>query len=294
MLWVLLVFPAFIGWMVLNDYFLGKAYQEAVDKRGEQYDRLEQAFHDDRYTPGSNVENIHASIDDIASESVFPSVCSAGCSHCCYQAIDAFRPEIPKIQSYVAEMPTALKQSIAAEAAEWVRDYNTFFKSHKFWDGAKYHGDDPSLPSTHQFNINVASTRYEEVVNQFNDERPRKCPFLQKGLCSIYPVRPSMCRAHFQTENPDACAENHLRKGAPDSIFLLNVMFSKFGGISMGAPLLHAVHKELGLEETMLGMDGLERYAEEMESNPYVDDYIFPARKDVENHGENRVSPAET
>ena len=33
------------------------------------------------------------------------------------------------------------------------------------------------------------------------------CVFLEQGRCSIYPVRPLVCRAHFVTSPPKLCGE---------------------------------------------------------------------------------------
>lgn len=275
MYWALLAFGIWIGLVSLNNQSRAAAYRKAVDDRRKQGSRLDQAFQEDKKSLDGGIERVHDTLDKLASESTLPQVCSAGCSHCCRQAIDAFRPEISKVQAYVASMPPDLKRSISTEAAQWVREYNSFYGSFNFGDGI-FCGDDPDAVNPSEFAGRIAHTRYEMVINAFNSEKPRKCPFLHKGLCSIYPVRPGMCRAHFQTDNVNECVENHMRTGDPESRLLLNKLFDGFGGIKMGVPLLHAVRKELELKETMLGMDGLQRYAQALSENPNVDWYIFP------------------
>ena len=59
------------------------------------------------------------------------------------------------------------------------------------------------------------------------DETPGRCVFLDKGLCSIYNVRPVICRTHgypvFVEGRTDFCPENFKDLKSLDSEFILDL-----------------------------------------------------------------------
>jgi Fe-S-cluster containining protein len=48
--------------------------------------------------------------------------------------------------------------------------------------------------------------------NNWINQEHKKCVFLKKGLCSIYDIRPMVCRKYFVTSEPEDCKMDVLRE----------------------------------------------------------------------------------
>lgn len=123
-------------------------------------------------------EDIERELATLAARGVVPT-CSKGCAHCCRQEILVPRAEAEAIVdwlqvSWPAEQLEALEQRLRA----WL-----------VW----HHGE---------FKRRVDAGEDRQAVAY---EDGPGCVALQDGACSIYAVRPTMCRMHYVTSSADRC-----------------------------------------------------------------------------------------
>lgn len=102
----------------------------------------------------------------------YPIACRPGCDFCCYNQIEVIPLEVLAIGSHLQALPAeeqaVLKERLSASAASRA--------------GKSKH--------------DIAGSR-----------RDFPCPFLSQGLCSIYPVRPLVCRA-MHSLDADLCRQS--------------------------------------------------------------------------------------
>lgn len=119
-------------------------------------------------------------------EGIVPS-CQPGCSHCCRY----------HILTNVAEATTMVQYIRREFSAEQINDLRLRTMHWHAWDNSR--------PGRHP-----ASTMVEEGDRSLYDH---SCPLDVNGVCSVYPVRPVVCRAHFVSSPPRFC----LTANDPDS-----------------------------------------------------------------------------
>lgn len=102
----------------------------------------------------SNLQRDVSRLIHVAVERGVKIACRAGCSHCCSVRVEAMAPEIFLIARELASRPP---------------------------DELKH--------LVERLNAHAALTG-----ETLSSDRPTECPFLTNGLCSIYDVRPSVCR----------------------------------------------------------------------------------------------------
>lgn len=123
-----------------------------------------------------------------------PRACVTGCSHCCYQIVEVHSWEAEEISRYVIEnMNKEAKALVTVQLQSW---HNWF--------------DNVARPSTTAYPLTFQEVRALGI--QVAAERI-PCPYLIDSKCSIYPVRPAVCRMHLVKENPEKCKEDPLRNG---------------------------------------------------------------------------------
>jgi Fe-S-cluster containining protein len=112
-----------------------------------------------------------------------PNVCGKGCSACCHQMVYATSWEEELIRHYVeSEMFPKVKQMVRKQLVKWWRTFKTMAR---------------------QSTRGAPLTQYEQAEIQRSMRQQRvRCPFLVDGVCSIYPVRPAVCRAHVVANDP--------------------------------------------------------------------------------------------
>jgi len=111
-------------------------------------------------------------------ESIVPS-CKSGCCHCCRY----------HILTSIAEAQT-LAQYIRREfSAEQINDLRLRTQQWHEWDNAK--------PGRHP------SSSLDEQADLSSYDH--SCPLDVNGVCSVYPVRPVVCRTHFVCSSPLSC-----------------------------------------------------------------------------------------
>ena len=129
----------------------------------------------------SFVRNLQSGIDQVVTSSINQGVelaCKAGCNHCCSARVEAIEPEVFRIAREIASRPPE--------------------------------------------EIKALIERLRAYVAMSSDVAPWKrrtpCPFLVDNLCSIYEVRPGVCRKAHSLDVAK-CAEN-----APEIPQSLNIV----------------------------------------------------------------------
>jgi Fe-S-cluster containining protein len=106
----------------------------------------------------------------LRGQGVVPS-CRAGCSTCCAQHIVTNRLEVHAIGQYLRLHFTPQRlEALRLRVLEWNR-----------WEEAGRDGTVQPAAAT------------------------RRCPMLEGVECSVYPVRPLICRAHYVSTDPAWC-----------------------------------------------------------------------------------------
>lgn len=98
--------------------------------------------------------------------------CSAGCAFCCYQRVNGSAHEVFLIADYI------LSHSTPAELTE-VRE-----------------------------RLDAYAYARHELTDEQRDLRSIVCPLLVNSLCSVYPVRPLVCRAYCSADR-SVCEKIH-------------------------------------------------------------------------------------
>lgn len=123
-----------------------------------------------------------------------PNVCGKGCSACCHQMVYATSWEEELIRHYVeSKMFPKVKQVVRKQLVDWWRTFKTMARQ-----------------STREAPL----TQYEQAeIQRLMRQQRVRCPFLVDDVCSIYPVRPAVCRAHVVANDPSGCAVDPDRNG---------------------------------------------------------------------------------
>lgn len=122
---------------------------------------------------------IHDELDRLRDEEGIEPTCREGCCHCCGVAILATLPEALVISNYIKQEFTSGKtEALRRRMERWFVSMNE------------------DLPMVLRAGIDEHT-----AVHEFGPT----CPLLDDEVCSVYPVRPWICRCHFATSNPRSC-----------------------------------------------------------------------------------------
>jgi Fe-S-cluster containining protein len=147
---------------------------------------------------GAVQENYQKGVDktlELADNNGTPVTCSKGCYYCCRQPITGTMPEIMLISTF---LQTNAETRI------------NFMERFKEWRPQV----DPINYSANMNRVMTAKTPEEKdrimlEVNQIYDKgKVVYCPFLDEGICSIYPVRPHVCMTTLTVSDPKKCMED--------------------------------------------------------------------------------------
>lgn len=110
-------------------------------------------------------------------EGIIPS-CKTGCDHCCRYHIVMNIAEARTLAHYI-------RRELSAEQIAELR-----MRTHQWheWDNSR-----PGRPAA-IISAQTDLSNYDHC-----------CPLLVNGTCSVYPVRPVVCRAHFVSSHPRYC-----------------------------------------------------------------------------------------
>lgn len=133
-------------------------------------------------------------LDRLRSEDGIVPSCKSGCSHCCRY----------HILTNIAEVQTVVQYVKRELSAEQINDLRLRTQQWHEWDNSR-----PGRPSA-VIDERTDFSRYEHC-----------CPLVVNGACSVYPVRPVVCRAHFVSSSPRACCAAHDPDSTEDSPVVL-------------------------------------------------------------------------
>jgi Fe-S-cluster containining protein len=107
------------------------------------------------------VDTLHRNMDAViaASDSAGPAPeCKPGCTYCCHARVEVSDPEALYIAWHVQHLPAARKAPLIER-------------------------------------LHMKAAEFDEAAKaEVDASGPQPCAFLQNGLCSIYSIRPSVCR----------------------------------------------------------------------------------------------------
>ena len=123
-----------------------------------------------------------------------PKACQAGCDACCHQMVSVHTWEEELIGSYIeTSLHAKTKAQVRKQMLEWWRYLKSALRPST--------RDNPiSLQEVQQLSLHMIQQRI-------------MCPFLVDKKCSIYSVRPAMCRAHVVPDEPERCMTDPGRVG---------------------------------------------------------------------------------
>lgn len=138
------------------------------------------------------VETVHQNME--ARIGPLPKACHKGCGTCCHQIVDALSWEESLIISFLKhEMPAKQKMQVRANLKFWFKNFN-----------------EATRPADRSSPLDL--DEISAVRDVFRKKRI-PCPFLINAQCSIYQVRPVVCRSHIVLTNPQECFDNPGRVG---------------------------------------------------------------------------------
>lgn len=119
----------------------------------------------------------------------FSISCTKGCGACCRQLVPLSPPEAGMMYEYVHNLPKSQHVRIVQRfrmALEHL-DRDGFLNTLR---------DTSPAPGTDETARNMAREYFSRSI---------PCPFLEDEACSIYELRPSMCREYLVTSPPELC-----------------------------------------------------------------------------------------
>lgn len=133
------------------------------------------------------VEAAHNQVD--GEISAIEKACQKGCNACCHQIVDVFTWEEPRIFDFIyRNFDRKKRRDLSRNLSRWFKSFNK--------NTREVSGNDP---------LNFSEIR--QIQHVFR-EKKIACPFLMGSTCSIYKVRPMMCRVHYESESSENCRNN--------------------------------------------------------------------------------------
>lgn len=119
--------------------------------------------------------------------------CKAGCDHCCHLLVEVSWAEAYELAAWIEQRESEddkayFLNSVATMAAEAREVFSRKKSGRRFMK--PLHSDDDMK---------------DWMYDVWFYEKKRPCPFLKEGLCAAYEVRPSPCRLHLVTSDPELC-----------------------------------------------------------------------------------------
>ena len=129
-----------------------------------------------------------AAREDQARRKRLRIVCARGCNVCCEELVVVYLPEAMAVARWLAS-------AAGAEARAWFIDKYPSWRE-RAGDGIEREAD-----------LNADYTRRDEYERAHKEQWKRRvmCAFNHDGACSIYPVRPMLCREGHAVETNARC-----------------------------------------------------------------------------------------
>ncbi len=192
----------------------------------------------------ATVEQVHQNMETRIG--ALPKACRKGCGSCCHQIVDVLNWEESLVIGFLKhEMPAKQKIQVRANLKFWFKNFN-----------------EATRPADRTSPLNL--DEISAVRDVFRKKRI-PCPFLLNSQCSIYKVRPVVCRSHIVLDNPQECFDNPGRVGsqvarniAREEVRAFNPNIYPLSGM----PLAFLVVKELKAKVEIKPLIGVVRGAE--------------------------------
>ena len=150
--------------------------------------------------------------------------CRMGCGHCCRQLVPLSAPEAALVFEYVMTMDEPRKREI----------------SNRFSEAVAYLEKTALLSELERLQDPSISDEEQTAITRKYFEQHIACPFLENESCSIYEVRPSMCREYLVCSPADHCRDpygNRIDK-LPVSMRLSQALSQVWAALMRNRPVL--------------------------------------------------------
>jgi Fe-S-cluster containining protein len=135
-------------------------------------------------------DSVIESVGSKLSQTGQPISCKAGCGACCRLMVPLTLFEAEALAAWIHSLPEAKQQQLAM----------------RFQSALAKLADAGILDRMVSEDWRVQSDSALKVVNDyFSAHVP--CPFLEDESCSIYPIRPLICREYLVTSPPQQCSD---------------------------------------------------------------------------------------
>ena len=135
---------------------------------------------------------VDKAVEDVEEEGEKVS-CQKGCDHCCHLLVEVAWEEAYELVEWVNDQDDVVKnevlEKISKAASEAKRVFSKREDTKIFMEPLD---DDIEIP--------------DEVYDDYFYGKKRPCPFLLDGCCRAYEARPTACRLHLVTSDPDICS----------------------------------------------------------------------------------------
>lgn len=122
--------------------------------------------------------------------------CLKGCSACCNRyLVPLSAPEAFRLKEDVEKMPVLRRETIWKNCL----DASRYILAHK--PPKKFINQSAQSSSNNSSHLNLISNWYSNLK--------LPCPFLYQDACSIYELRPLVCREHYIIGSANGCSEGH-------------------------------------------------------------------------------------
>ncbi len=118
--------------------------------------------------------------------------CRMGCDHCCHLLVEISWEEANVMVDWIEEQDEARREEVLRRvkrnAAEAKRTFMADTRGVRF---AKPYKGEKSIP--------------DRLYDEYFFKGTRPCAFLENGACMAYEARPTPCRLHLVTSDPELC-----------------------------------------------------------------------------------------
>ena len=152
---------------------------------------------------------VSAAVRDIVDDDEQVS-CRKGCAHCCHLLVEIFWEEARELAAWVQQLPDADRTQWYTKIKSNADAFVELCNNRKHW---RLYAE-PFSDEDMEFPDGLCDAYFGKVM--------RPCAFLgEDGVCQSYASRPSSCRLHLVTSDPELCradAEDDDDYNVPDRI----------------------------------------------------------------------------
>ncbi len=118
--------------------------------------------------------------------------CAAGCAHCCHLLVETNWEEACNLVEWLGAQDEEVREGVISRIRDAAEERKAFFRARK---------KTRKFAHTIEGEIEISAKTYDRYFY----EKARPCPFLYENSCQAYAHRPSACRLHLVTSDPDLC-----------------------------------------------------------------------------------------